>query len=61
MIKTAKYVDLDYNKINNRIITDPSCRTDTKRMFAAGTGSSMEFFFTRCKVFVYFIYFRSIL
>lgn len=49
-IKTAKFVDLDFNKINDRVVTDPNCRTDTKRMFAAGSGTSMEFFFTRDRV-----------
>lgn len=41
---------MDFNKINDRIVTDPNCRTDTKRMFAAGSGSSMEYFFTRDRV-----------
>lgn len=49
-IKSAKYVDIDYNKKNERIIVDTHCRTDTKRMFAAGSCSSLDFFFTRDKL-----------
>ena len=40
-LKRSKYTDLDYNKHNNRIIVDPSSRTDTKRIFAAGSSTSL--------------------
>lgn len=42
----SKYTDIDYNKNNNRVIVGPNSRTDTKRIFAAGSCSSLEFFFT---------------
>lgn len=51
-VKFSKFTDIDYNKANNRIIVDPSLRSDTKRIFAAGSCCSMEFFFTRDRVFI---------
>lgn len=52
-IKNAKFVDIDYNKKNERIIVDTHNRTDTKRMFAAGSCASQDFFFTRDKVYYF--------
>ena len=45
-LKRSKYTDIDYSKNTNRVVVDPSSRTDTKRIFAAGTSTSLEFFFT---------------
>jgi thioredoxin reductase len=47
--KKGKYLDLDFTP-EKRIVTEPNTRTDTARVFSAGTVSETEFFFSKSRV-----------